>query len=171
VLLESLQSFDGTLVFVSHDRYFIDKLATRVFEIEGGEVRVFPGNYEDYLWRKSGANVDLSLNGNAAKGVVPNVVAAEASPLKPPAAPVPPAKRVNPMKLKSMQDRLKQIEAEVARMEGEIAASEAELAVYKSADESLRLSTVITERRASIDKMMAEWEELSLALEEAAAVG
>src|SRR6201981_2442591 len=54
VLLEALEKFSGTVVFVSHDRYFIDKLATRVFEIGGGEVQVFPGNYEDYLWRKEG---------------------------------------------------------------------------------------------------------------------
>src|SRR5215471_17686236 len=52
VLLDSLQNFTGTVVFVSHDRYFIDKLATRVFEIGNGHVEVFPGNYEDYLWRK-----------------------------------------------------------------------------------------------------------------------
>ena len=54
VLLDSLQKFTGTVVFVSHDRYFIDKLATRVFEIGDGRVEVFPGNYEDYLWRKEG---------------------------------------------------------------------------------------------------------------------
>ena len=52
VLLESLQKYNGTVVFVSHDRYFIDKLATRVFEVGDGRVEVFPGNYEDYLWRK-----------------------------------------------------------------------------------------------------------------------
>ena len=45
VLLDSLQKFTGTVVFVSHDRYFIDKLATRVFEIGDGRVEVFPGNY------------------------------------------------------------------------------------------------------------------------------
>src|SRR5260221_1200559 len=54
VLLDSLQKFTGTVVFVSHDRYFIDKLATRVFEIGEERVEVFPGNYEDYLWRKEG---------------------------------------------------------------------------------------------------------------------
>src|ERR1700722_10493688 len=54
VLLEALQDYQGTVVFVSHDRYFIDKLATRVFEVEGGRVHVFPGNYEDYQWRKAG---------------------------------------------------------------------------------------------------------------------
>ena len=54
VLLDALVKYTGTVVFVSHDRYFIDKLATRVFEVGDGKVEVFPGNYEDYLWRKQG---------------------------------------------------------------------------------------------------------------------
>src|ERR1700694_4632302 len=61
VLLTALQEYTGTVIFVSHDRYFIDKLATRVFEIENGEVTIFPGNYEDYQWRKSGKPLDLAL--------------------------------------------------------------------------------------------------------------
>src|SRR5215813_7429239 len=54
VLLDALQKYNGTVVFVSHDRYFIDKLATRVIEVENGNVHSFPGNYEDYVWRKEG---------------------------------------------------------------------------------------------------------------------
>src|SRR5205823_13469692 len=54
VLLNALMDYTGTVVFVSHDRYFIDKLATRVFEVGDRKVEVFPGNYEDYLWRKQG---------------------------------------------------------------------------------------------------------------------
>src|ERR1700741_1278167 len=54
VLLEALASYTGTVVLVSHDRYFIAKLATRVFEVGDGRVEVYPGNYEDYLWRKQG---------------------------------------------------------------------------------------------------------------------
>src|SRR5438270_3705815 len=54
VLLQPLSKYTGTVVFVSHDRYFIDKLATRVFEIGDGRVEVYPGNYEDFLWRKQG---------------------------------------------------------------------------------------------------------------------
>src|SRR5947209_3440036 len=60
VLLTALQEFNGTVVFVSHDRYFIDKLATRVIEVADGRVEVFPGNYEDYLWRKSGAEAPVA---------------------------------------------------------------------------------------------------------------
>ncbi len=54
VLLEAIANFTGTVLFVCHDRYFIDGLATRVFEVEDHRVHIFPGNYEDYLWRKSG---------------------------------------------------------------------------------------------------------------------
>src|ERR1700684_3826029 len=68
LLLESLEKYIWTVVFVSHDRYFIDKLATRIFEVGNGEVSIFPGNYEDYIWRKEGKQIDLSLpvNGQSA---------------------------------------------------------------------------------------------------------
>src|SRR3954470_4850736 len=65
VLLESLEKFTGTVVFVSHDRYFIDKLATRVFEVADGAVHVFPGNYEDYRWRKE--NTSSAIPPSAAR--------------------------------------------------------------------------------------------------------
>src|ERR1035437_3612426 len=47
VLLEAIANFTGTVLFVSHDRYFIDGLATRVFEVEAGCVHVYPGGYEE----------------------------------------------------------------------------------------------------------------------------
>ncbi len=53
VLLESLRTYQGTLVFVSHDRYFVDALATRVVEVGGGRAVSWPGNYEDFLRAKS----------------------------------------------------------------------------------------------------------------------
>src|SRR5436189_338503 len=52
VLLEALEDFGGTLVFVSHDRYFVDKLATKVIEIGGGDAVVYPGTYEELLWSR-----------------------------------------------------------------------------------------------------------------------
>lgn len=47
-LEEGLDSFSGTLLFVSHDRYFINRLANRIWEVHGGGIRVFEGNYEAY---------------------------------------------------------------------------------------------------------------------------
>ena len=53
VLLDALAVFGGTLVFVSHDRYFVDRLATRVIDIGGGEATVYPGTYEAFRWSRS----------------------------------------------------------------------------------------------------------------------
>ena len=52
VLLEALEDFGGTLIFVSHDRYFVDKLATKIVEIGGGGALVYPGTYEEFLWSR-----------------------------------------------------------------------------------------------------------------------
>ena len=52
VLLEALEDFGGTLIFVSHDRYFVDKLATKVIDIGRGSAIVYPGTYEEWLWSK-----------------------------------------------------------------------------------------------------------------------
>jgi ATP-binding cassette subfamily F protein 3 len=61
VLLDALAAFSGTVVFVSHDRYFIDRLATRVLEVEGGTVTSHEGNYEDYLrWKSAQAAISPS---------------------------------------------------------------------------------------------------------------
>jgi ATP-binding cassette, subfamily F, member 3 len=52
VLLEALEDFGGTLIFVSHDRYFVDKLATKVVEVGRGQALLYPGTYEEFLWSR-----------------------------------------------------------------------------------------------------------------------
>jgi ATP-binding cassette subfamily F protein 3 len=155
VLLESLASFTGTVVLVSHDRYFIDKLATKVFEVGGGGIEVFPGNYEEYLWKKTGQDQILETKMTEQLAAAP-----VAAPMAPAAEP---KKRVNPMKLKQMEDRCQQLEQAIARAEVEIA--ELEGRPYVSAEESLRIAGLLEEKRGALEKAMAEWEETSAALE------
>ena len=83
------------MVFVSHARNFIDNLADRIFEIEDGHVHVYPGNYEDYLWRKAGGPEQIQAQTAAAVVVErePVLVANDSK------------KRVNPMKMKKLQQR------------------------------------------------------------------
>ena len=53
VLLDALADYGGTLIFVSHDRYFVDRLASKVIEVGGGQALIYPGGYEDFLyWKK-----------------------------------------------------------------------------------------------------------------------
>ena len=53
VLLEALEDFGGTLIFVSHDRYFVDKLATKIIDVGHGTIEVYPGTYEEFLWSRA----------------------------------------------------------------------------------------------------------------------
>jgi ATP-binding cassette subfamily F protein 3 len=153
VLLEAMSKYSGTVVFVSHDRYFIDNLATRIFEIEEGHVHVFPGNYEDYLWRKQGGPETLAVQ-TAPVHVEPVA-----------AAPVESKKRVNPIKLKKLQDRLKEVEQQVSSLESEIAQTEAALADFKNVEETMRLNEIAIARRTELAERVAEWEELSAEIE------
>jgi ATP-binding cassette subfamily F protein 3 len=52
VLLEALEDYGGTLIFVSHDRYFVEKLATKIIEVGHGDAVVYPGSYTEFLWSK-----------------------------------------------------------------------------------------------------------------------
>jgi len=154
VLLESLERYTGTVIFVSHDRYFIDKLATRIFEIGAGEVRIFPGNYEDYMWRKDGKVLDLTLPGTPAPATSHQPATASQG-----------AKRLNPLKLKKMQDRCQELEQRIERTEAEIAGYEAELANFVSTEETLRATNLLEQRRSELSKLLAEWEQVSQLVE------
>jgi ATP-binding cassette subfamily F protein 3 len=52
VLLDALDDFGGTLIFVSHDRYFVDKLATKIIDVGAGTIEIYPGTYEQFLWSR-----------------------------------------------------------------------------------------------------------------------
>jgi ATP-binding cassette subfamily F protein 3 len=52
VLLDALVDYGGTLIFVSHDRYFVERLATKIIEIGHGTATVYPGTYKEFLWHK-----------------------------------------------------------------------------------------------------------------------
>jgi ATP-binding cassette subfamily F protein 3 len=151
VLLEALEKFTGTVVFVSHDRYFIDKLATRIFEIAEGEVRVFPGNYEDYLWRKEGKPLPVLEFPPKSQPVEP----------EPQPEPEPKAPRLNPIRLRQMKERCEAIEEEIEEHEATIAEIEGHLVHFESAEQSIKLNQLLEEARLSLKNLLLEWEEVS----------
>jgi ATP-binding cassette subfamily F protein 3 len=170
VLLDSLQKFTGTVVFVSHDRYFIDKLATRVFEIGDGHVEVFPGNYEDYLLRKegkAGAIADGALLSTSAPVIHPNTVSGNHNELSKAAEPDARQKRLNPIKLKQMKERLQEVEEEIARLEAAIALAETALQNFVSVEETQRQTDLLNRSKTDLERVMNEWEELAQVLESA----
>jgi ATP-binding cassette subfamily F protein 3 len=159
VLLGALEKYIGTVVFVSHDRYFIDRLATRVFEIADGRVNVYPGNYEDYLWRKEHIATAPQEN--------PETAAPEPQAADPNGAAR--SKRLNPIRLRQLKERCASLEREIAGVEAEIAGYEAELSEFKNADETIRVNDRLARRRGDLEALIREWEQVSVTLHEVGA--
>ena len=169
VLLEAIAAFSGTVVFVSHDRYFIDRLATRVMEVEGGTVASHEGNYADYLRRKEGLALSSSVAIEAPKAAAQQAVAAPAAAVEE-AANKDRARRLNPIKQKQMEERCAFLEEEIPRIEAGIAHTEEQLGVYVSAAETARLSALAQDLRGQLTANTTEWEELMMQLEEQGAL-
>jgi ATP-binding cassette, subfamily F, member 3 len=177
ILLEALAAYTGTVVLVSHDRYFIDKLATRIFEIGDGRVEVYPGNYEDYRWRKEGRVAAVptlddvpmrnSKNGSSSRAETNRgAISAPANGSSDDGgSEASKGKRLNPIKRKQMEDRIHEIEEGIARVEAAIVHTETALLTFVSAEEAQRQTRELEARRSELGSLMTEWEELSQTLE------
>ena len=158
ILLNAMATFSGTVVFVSHDRYFIDKLATKVYEVGDGGVEVYPGDYEEYMWRKSGGSQKLDAELTQRHQPPPPVkIAVIETAAK---------KKINPIKLKQLQERVVQLEADIASTEAKVTETEVSLANYSNAEESARLGTELAALRSKHEKLIADWEATSETLGE-----
>jgi ATP-binding cassette subfamily F protein 3 len=175
VLLEALMQYAGTVVFVSHDRYFIDGLATRVFEIGDGKVEIYPGNYEDYLWRKQGRAAAVEAAEQSPSLAPSSLSVAPAVPSAVPVngdrAPVgdsaePKGKRLNPIKRQQMADRLHEVEEEIARAEAAIALCETQLQSFVSAEQTQRQTVEHSDHKSALQNLMKEWERISQSLDD-----
>ena len=164
VLLRSLLDFTGTIVFVSHDRYFIDKLATKVFSVGDGGVEIFPGNYEDYLWQTK------------RRRELPEQQATASESLKPPAVEVRQsesetnsrgkAARMNPMQAERLRGQAAELEGEISRLESEVAELQQQLTEsYKDHQQTAEITVRMEQCRERIQAREHAWEELTAKLE------
>ncbi len=126
-----------------------------------------PGNYEDYLWRKSGGPEKVAASlADSLKPSVPEPALPEATPTPEPVKAAAHPKRLNPIKLKKLEDRVAAIEQELASIDSRIAAAEESLGHYVSAEESQRTAASLEELRTQRTALLAEWESLASTLEE-----
>ena len=162
VLMEALREYDGTLVFVSHDRYFLDGLATKVLEVGGGTAVQYLGNYEDYLAKKASEleRKDATQEAKDAGGTAIPRAAGER-------AEQPRKRKVNPYKIQALTQKIEGIEAEIQTHETRIAVLAKMLAseeLYR--DYTLFRSTMEEHDRlqAELTRYMEEWEKLQAEL-------
>ena len=181
VLLEAIESFSGTVIFVSHDRYFLDRLATKVLEVKDGYVSVYPGTFAEYARdqeeraaQENGVSMVEQASARAAETPGKTVLGAPSNAdLKIESSGDSGSKdrvrKLNPIKLKQMEERCAFLEEEVPRIEASIAHTEGALGSFVSVAETERQSRLLEELRKQLADSTAEWEELMMQLEEQAA--
>jgi ATP-binding cassette subfamily F protein 3 len=188
VLLDALEDFGGTLIFVSHDRYFVDKLATKVIEIGGGQALLYPGNYEEFLWSRKRKAQESSANAQTPtpktqtptpKAQTPTSKAQTPGPKaqtqssrsqKPPAASFEEKKRqdAEARKQRKAEDarrrRIEELEARIGEREAEVKEIEAKMSAPGFYDDHEASKPVIDRHQAlmwEVGDLMAQWEAIN----------
>ena len=160
-LLEALQAYGGTLVFVSHDRYFIQEIATRVLEVREERIQSFPGTYEDFLAAKEQGRLIPVSAGSSASSAKEGGSAKEEEKLE----------RVREREHRKARQRLDQkrkrriaeVEERISGLEQELGEVEREMERPGPARDHLVLQQLhdrATEMRDDLHQRYAEWEAL-----------
>ncbi len=160
VLLDSLKGYQGTIVFVSHDRYFVDELATRVIEVGGGAVESYPGNYEDFLLAKQ----RLGDSSHSSRRVEQHSQTVSDLPLDKEARRQAHAERKEQQRSEQKQQRkLADIEERIETLEEQLTALELQMAepeLYQDPDLWRQVSAEHVELKARLDSAYQCWEGL-----------
>jgi ATP-binding cassette subfamily F protein 3 len=173
VLLEALEDFGGTLVFVSHDRYFVDRLATKVIEIGNGQALVYPGNYEEFLWsRKERARMAAEAAAVRPVAPAPKATRVAVAPAAPKAAVASYEERkrheADARREKKARDarqkRIDDLEARIAEREQAIKELEAVMSAPGFYEDHDAARPVVDRHQAlmwEVGDLMHQWEDLS----------
>jgi ATPase subunit of ABC transporter with duplicated ATPase domains len=175
-LVESLRDYEGTLVFVSHDRWFVGQLADRVIEITETDIRDFAGTYEDYVHYCGDDHLDVDTVVLKARRDKRKAKDAETSP--PPAAPAARQKAapasISPNRLREMRKQRDRALAHVERAEARVKEiddrfCEPDFYEVAAADEVTTLEGERERLQGEIVERLAEWERLEAELSTAEA--
>ncbi len=156
-LEEMLSDYDGTVVFVSHDRFFIDRVATRVWEIEDGRLFQYLGNYSDAMRQK------------ARQGIAAPAASTTKSPVtERPPAPAPTPRRSGAESESRLQKRLQTAERDISKLESrlnELSDAIAIAGIDGDHERLARLGQDYAETEAQLDNAYGSWEDLNEQLE------
>ena len=156
VLEGALEDFDGTILTVSHDRYFINRVADRIIEMRPDGVKEYLGNYDDYLEKKR--REEAGLEDAAASGMTKTQLDKQRR-----------KERLLREGKKALEKQLEAAEARIADAEKEIQDLETRMAdpeLYQRPDEARETARRHAELQAGMDALYEEWEALSEAVSE-----
>jgi len=162
VLEEALRGFTGTIVFISHDRYFINRIVTRVVEVDGGRLATYLGNYDDYLsWKAGATRAEAAARPGVGQRRERDAVATAGSARRGS------RRRDLEREIKAIQARLSAVESQIHELEARLAEIGLVLAdpeLYRDGQRAREIARARKETEERVVWLMKEWEELSLQL-------
>ncbi len=165
VLLSALKDFGGTVIFVSHDRGFIEDLSTRVIELHPGKFRIFPGDYRYYMERMEAEAAGLVSEGNSAVEKKTESVAAEnksATKLSwEEQKKLETEKRRAEKSVKMLEEQILKIEEEKLQQEEQMAKPE----VYSNGEKAKAVQQKIDQLAERLEELNMQWMEAAEELE------
>ncbi len=168
VLLEALKDFGGTVLFVSHDRGFIEDLSTRVLELKPGSHRIFPGDYKYYMQRLEDEANGIVTNGDSASFANETENLTEDSDLKSQAKLNWEERKKFEAEKRKAEKAVKTLEDEILKTENEKKDEENKMAnpdVYSNGEKAKAVQKKIEELSAKLDDLNEKWMEAADALE------
>lgn len=154
-LEDALLDFDGTIFVISHDRYFLNKVVTKICELEENSIVEYLGNYDYYITKKNASEDDIVVN---EEGKTKTQVIKERKKLK-----------EERDRIKNIKNEIKKIENDIETKEGRIAELEEDLCkeeVYTNPDMVRDINLEIKELKEELDKIYEHWESLLSEIEE-----
>ena len=157
-LEDAILSYDGTLIVISHDRYFLNKVINKIVELQENGLKTYLGNYNYYMDKKANPNryedIDEEINQGKTKTQIKEERKKKKSAEK--------SARALRAQLRDVEKLIPQKEEELEKLQGMLCTEE----VYSNPEESVRVNKEINSVQEEIDSLYATWEELSESLEE-----
>lgn len=150
VLENALIDFDGTLLFVSHDRYFINRVATHVLELSENGSTLYLGDYDYYVEKKATAEMSQTEEASTSNQ------AKEASPVNDYQA-----QKESQKEVRKLMRQIESLEAEIEELESQSQAISEQMLETNDADKLMELQAELDKISHRQEEAMLEWEELS----------
>jgi ATP-binding cassette subfamily F protein 3 len=157
ILIQALEQYEGTFIVISHDRYFVENVATKIWFIEDYQLKEYPGTYAEYeLWQEDREKA-------AKKAGLPSPSASKPQPKEEKKAEATPAKTSSPDQKKALKE-LAEVEAKIDTLEKELAGYEKQLAdpkIYENAAQLKDATMKFEQVKKELVQLNDRWEMLA----------
>ncbi|KQS33430.1 ATP-binding cassette domain-containing protein [Dyadobacter sp. Leaf189] len=169
ILIQALQQYEGSYIVVSHDRYFVENIANKIWYIEDHQIKEYPGTYQEYeIWVEERGLQSAVSEKATVSSAPPQKSAQQAAPAK--SAPKPHSSE-DAAKLKKAQKQIEELESTINNLEIRKAETETKLGdptIYNDSVALAEMNRFYADIKQKLEKTTEDWENLMMEVEELA---